>query len=99
MRDNACRGSVPAGNDDSALYVREQRHLSKCFVALASKAPTAFVPSLESIVQRTMALVATGTIGDADKNQILEGILASSASSGADLFTKVMLTDYLTSAH
>jgi hypothetical protein len=87
---NALRGSVPIGNNDLAPSVREQRQLTKCYVALATKAPQAFVPYLSLIAERTLALVAAGVLGDADKNMIFEGLLVSAAAAGQDMFCRVV---------
>jgi Exportin-5 family len=87
---HALRGGQPIGNDDLAPFVRQQRHLTKCYTALAAKAPDAFVPYLDSIAARTLELVAAQVLGDADKNMIFEGLLVSAAASGSDMFGRVV---------
>eukprot|EP00892_Ulva_mutabilis_P010672 jgi/Ulvmu1/7978/UM004_0211.1 len=77
-------------SSDSGPYMKEQRATSKCYYTLATKAPRAFVPFLEAIAQRTNALVGSGALGYADQNTISEGLLASAASGGADLFARVV---------
>ena len=83
------RGSVPVGNSDAAPYVREQRQLTKCFTALATKAPDALVPYVDKIAQRTLELVAAQVLGDADRNMIFEGLLASAAKAGPAMYGRM----------
>lgn len=80
----------PVDPSDSGPYIKEQRATSKCYYTLATKAPRAFVPHLEAIAARTAALVGSGAIGYADQNTISEGLLASAASDGAELYARVV---------
>lgn len=84
------QGGLAQGQNESAPHTKEQRALTKCYFTLASKAPSALVPFLEAIAQRTISLVDSGVLGYADKNVICEGLLLSAARDGPDLFGRVV---------
>ena len=84
------QGGIAQGQNETAPHTKEQRALTKCYFTLASKAPSALVPFLEVIAQRTISLVDSGVLGYADKNVICEGLLLSAARDGPDLFGRVV---------
>ena len=84
------QGGVAQGQNEAAPHTKEQRSLTKCYFTLASKAPSALVPFLEAIAQRTISLVDSNVLGYADKNVICEGLLLSAARDGPDLFGRVV---------
>lgn len=84
------QGGLAQGQNETAPHTKEQRSLTKCYFTLASKAPSALVPFLEVIAQRTISLVDSGVLGYADKNVICEGLLLSAARDGPDLFGRVV---------
>jgi hypothetical protein len=86
---HAARGGVPIGNSDTAPFVREQRQLTKCYCALASRAAGALAPLLDVSAERTQQLTAAGVLGDADRNTIYEGLTAIAARCGMELFGRV----------
>jgi hypothetical protein len=85
---HSLRGTAPSG--ESGPHVRELRQLTRCYSALSSKAPEVLLPYLNSIADRTLTLVQSGVLGDADKNMIFEGLLVSAAAAGLDMFASVL---------
>lgn len=83
------RGAVPIANSEHAPFVREQRQLTKCYFTIASRAPQALAPMLDTCAGRTQQLATAGVIGDADRNTIFEGLAAVAARCDADLFGRV----------
>lgn len=84
------QGGLAQGQNETGPHTKELHTLAKCYFTLASKAPSALVPFLEAIAQRTINLVDSGVLGYADKNVICEGLLLSAARHGPDLFGRVV---------
>jgi hypothetical protein len=87
---HALSGNTPLANSDKGSHVRDLRQLTKCYTALASKAPDVLLPYLSGIADRTLRLVQSQVLGDADKNMIFEGLLVSAAAAGLDTFASVL---------